>query len=161
MLQWSERVDELNRAGIKLIMISIGTPENGAKLVDHLEISNLRDNLYLDPSSSLYDSLKLNKGIKSTFFSAGTPFAFLNRFTTRGGTRELNIVLSKWNKAIYIPPRQDQALYQGGTFLFDGEKVVFAHFDESTGAHCDIQEVIDLANQTLKIYPTASSSIGV
>ena len=91
-------MDELNRAGIKLIMISIGTAENCAKLVDHLAISNMAGNLYVDPKSTLYDSLNLNKGVKSTFFSAGTPFAFLKRFTTRDGTKELYDVLSKWNK---------------------------------------------------------------
>ena len=49
--------------------------------------------------------------------------------------------------AIYIPPKQEQAFNQGGAFLFDGDETAFAHYDESTGAHCDIQQVIDLANQ--------------
>jgi hypothetical protein len=34
---------------------------------------------------------------------------------------------------------------QGGTFVFDGASTVFAHYDESTGAHSDIQQVIDLS----------------
>ena len=79
-------------------MVSIGTPENGAKLVDHLLIPNFAEYLYVDPKSALYDSLNLNKGVSSTFFSLGTPFAFLERFTTRDGTQELYEVLSKWNK---------------------------------------------------------------
>ena len=49
--------------------------------------------------------------------------------------------------AAYIPPKQDQAFNQGGAFLFDGEETIFAHYDESTGAHCDIQQVIDMANE--------------
>lgn len=143
-------MDELNRSRINLILVSIGTPENGAKLVDHLSIPNLADYLYVDPKNSLYDSLKLNKGVKSTFFSPSTPFAFLKRFTTRDGTRELNKVLSKWNKAIYLPPKQDQALNQGGTFVVEGNKTLFAHYDESTGDHSDIQQVIELASDSLK-----------
>lgn len=128
-------------------MVSIGTPTNGKKMADHLAIPNLGDFLFVDPENALYDSLHLNKGVKSTFFSPGTSFAFLKRFTERDGMKELNEVLSKWNKAIYIPPKQEQAFNQGGAFLFDGDETAFAHYDESTGAHCDIQQVIDLANQ--------------
>jgi hypothetical protein len=49
--------------------------------------------------------------------------------------------------ALYIPPKQSQAFNQGGTFLFDGEETIFAHYDASTGAHSNIQEVIDLAKE--------------
>lgn len=132
-------------------MVSLGTPENGKKLLDHLLIPNFADNLFVDPKNVLYDSLQLNKGIKSTFFGPGTSFAFLKRFTQPNGMKELNEVLPKWSKAIYNPPSQAQALKQGGTFVFDGDRTVFAHFDESTGAHSDIQQVIDLANDRVVV----------
>jgi hypothetical protein len=35
--------------------------------------------------------------------------------------------------------------------VFDGEDTVFAHYDESTGAHSDIDQVIDLASERIKI----------
>jgi len=38
ILQWSRKIDELNQANIKLVMISMGNPEDIPKLVDHLEI---------------------------------------------------------------------------------------------------------------------------
>lgn len=100
VLQWSKRVNELEASGIKLVMVSIGTPTNGKKLADHLEIPNLSDFLFVDPENALYDSLHLNKSVKATFFSPGTPFAFLKRFTERDGMKELNEVLSKWNKGM-------------------------------------------------------------
>jgi hypothetical protein len=31
--------------------------------------------------------------------------------------------------------------------LFDGDKTIFAHYDESTGAHSNIQQVIDMAKE--------------
>ena len=170
-------MDELNGLGVKLVMISIGKPEVGKKLVEHLAIPNLANFLFVDPENVLYDALTLNKGMKETFFTPSTPVSFLNRFTQPGGSKELFEVLSKWNKgmqhkivrlvcfnahcsltmitldvtviAIYIPPKQDQAFNQGGTFLFDGEESVFAHYDESTGAHSDIQQVIDLAKERI------------
>lgn len=136
---------------IQLIFISIGTPDTGLKLVDHLNIPNLIDYLYVDPTTTLYNSLQLNKGIKETFFSPSTPIAFLERFTKPDGMKELKEILSKWSKAIYIPPEQDQAFNQGATFVFDDEETIFAHYDESTGAHSDIQQVIDLTKDRLSL----------
>jgi AhpC/TSA antioxidant enzyme len=91
-------LDELDRLGVNLVMVSIGMPEKGKQLVEHLEIPRGQDYLFVDPENALYDDLLLNKGIKETFFSPGTPFAFLDRFTKRDGMKELTEVLSKWNK---------------------------------------------------------------
>lgn len=130
---------------MKFVMVSIGIPAKAKSLIEHLELRNFEKRLYVDPENILYNSLDLNKGVKETFFSIDTPFAFLERFTKPNGTKELGEVLSKWNKAFYIPPKQDQAFNQGGTFLFDGEKTVFAHYDASTGAHSKIDDVIEMA----------------
>ena len=94
-------MNELESLGVKLVMVSIGKPEVGKQLVEHLSIPNLADYLYVDPENVLYDSLKLNKGIKETFFTPSTPVAFLKRFTQSNGTSELVEVLSKWNKGMY------------------------------------------------------------
>ena len=59
--------------------------------------------------------------------------------------------------AFYIPPKQDQAFLQGGTFVFDKDDTVFAHYDESTGAHSDIQEVIDLATKRIEVATEMSN----
>jgi hypothetical protein len=54
--------------------------------------------LNLDPENTLYDALYLNRGVKETFLSVSTPFAFLDRMTKKGGMKDLAEVLSKWNK---------------------------------------------------------------
>ena len=148
-MQWSQQLDELKGIGVNLVLVSVGTPEKCKILIDHLEFNGGDQYLFVDPENKLYDSLLLNRGVKETFLSIETPMAFLNRFTKPGGTKELREVLSKWNKAFFIPPRQEQAFLQGGTFLFDGKETVYAHYDASTGAHSDIQEVIALAKQRL------------
>jgi len=48
-------------------------------------------------------------------------------------------------KASYITPKRKQALNQGGTFIFSGKGTVYAHYDEGTGAHADINYVTKLA----------------
>lgn len=191
LVQWSRRTEELNSLGVNLVMVSIGKPEIGKQLIQHLEIPNGKDYLFVDPESVLYDDLLLNKGIKETFFSVSTPFAFLNRVTKKDGMKDLNQVLSKWREgkwlsigilslfltrdsnsvwfcknlciisllASFMPPRQDQAFNQGGTFLFDGFDTVFAHYDESTGAHSDIDQVIRLAKDRVRAKVSSPTDI--
>ena len=50
--------------------------------------------------------------------------------------------------AVYMPPKLEQSTNHGGTFIFDGDDVVFAHYDESPGTHADTYEVLDLAVNT-------------
>mmetsp|Transcript_27824 Transcript_27824/g.42109 ORF Transcript_27824/g.42109 Transcript_27824/m.42109 type:complete len:136 (+) Transcript_27824:558-965(+) len=127
-------------------MISIGLPEKGKQLISHLNLNHGEDYLFVDPENALYDALDLNFGIKETFFSPATPFAFLDRFTKPNGMKDLNEVLSKWiNGGFYRPPKQSQAFNQGGTFVLNGETTVFAHYDESTGAHAKVEDVLKLA----------------
>lgn len=38
ILQWNKQIDELEQAGVQLVMVSIGSVENCQKLVDHLGI---------------------------------------------------------------------------------------------------------------------------
>jgi hypothetical protein len=146
MLKWNQRIPELETAGIQLIMVSIGVPEKGRALMEHLDIP--KGYLYVDPENALYDALDLNRGIQRTFFNHNTPFAFVDRFT-KGDTKELGEVLSKWSKAFYIPPKQSQAFLQGGTFVFRKNQTLFAHYDPSTAAHASIDQVMEIANEAL------------
>jgi len=49
--------------------------------------------------------------------------------------------------AIFIPPKQEQTLLQGGTFVFDGEKTLYAHYDPSTAAHAPVDRVMNVVNE--------------
>lgn len=97
-MKWSQRINELQRSGIALVMVSIGTPEKLKSLIGHLEIDNGEQLLFVDPENALYDALDLNRGIQRTFFNVNTPYAFLDRFTKRDGVKDLAEVMSKWNK---------------------------------------------------------------
>lgn len=130
--------------GIKLVMVSVGTPTNCQKLIDHLGIPE--GYLFVDPDNEIYDALYLNRRL----VSVATSFAFLDRFTKKDGMKELNEVLSKWNKAFFIPPKQEQAFLQGGTFIFKGDKTLFAHYDESTAAHASLEEVVKMAKENVE-----------
>jgi hypothetical protein len=93
-------VDELERMGIKLVMVSIGKPEIGRQLIDHLEFANGEQYLFVDPENALYDNLDLNRGVKRTFFSPSTPLSFLDRLSKPDGAKELKEILFKWSKGM-------------------------------------------------------------
>jgi hypothetical protein len=144
----------LVKNNITLTIISIGLPEKGTKLAQHLNIQNGIEWIYVDPTNITYDALKLNSGIASTFGSIDTPLTFRDRiFGTNGrkdGMGDLLDVLGKWKDAIYLPPKQTQAFQQGGAFIFKGDDTVFAHYDASAGAHIEVMDVVERAIQTAK-----------
>lgn len=134
---------------INLAVISIGLPEKGQQLTQHLQISDGIEWIFVDPDNKTYDALQLNSGVGSTFASIETPFAFRDRIFGMNGRKDgmgdLQDVLGKWGSAVYIPPKQEQAFQQGGAFIFKGGDTVFAHYDASAGAHVEVGNVVERA----------------
>jgi hypothetical protein len=97
-VQWSRRLPELLARDVRLVLVSVGRPEVGRELVEHLGFRDGNKYLFVDPTNALYDALDLNRGVRRTFFSADTAFAFLDRFARKDGTKDLQGVLSKWSK---------------------------------------------------------------
>jgi hypothetical protein len=71
-----------------------------------------------------------------------TPMALLKRAQKQGGMADLRELLPRWKP--WQPPKLDQALQQGGIFVFDGDRVAYSHYDQATGAHADMGGVLDL-----------------
>lgn len=114
-------------------------------MCEHLEIENGGEFIFADPENEAYNLLDLNSGW-DTMIRPATAFRFRDRiFGQSGSLNELFEVLGKWKDAIYIPPNPEQATNHGGTFIFDGENTVFAHYDESPGTHADPNEAVDRA----------------
>jgi len=138
---------ELDGAGVRLVAVGIGTPERGPEFCQHVGFPP--ENLFTDPESLAYERIGLYKSVARTFFNPATPYAMLARFQ-KDGAQDLRDVLGRWK--IWIPPKQDQAFQQGGTFILDGTTTVFEHFDQSTGDHPDLDTVLDVARD-LKSAP--------
>ena len=137
---------------MKLVIVSIGVPEKGKALCEHLAVADGENFVFVDPSNALYDDLGLNKSVARTFFNPATPLAFKDRLFREGSmfSSELTEVLSKWKDAFYIPPKQDQAFNQGGAFIFDEDRTVYAHYDEATAAHALPGDMVEKALATVK-----------
>lgn len=134
---------------IDLVVVSIGVPEVGQKLLKHLEVEDGEKWIFVDPENRLYDALQLNSGIETTFLSIETPLAFRDRFFgangRKDGMKDLLDVLGKWKDAIFLPPKQSQAFQQGGLFVFKGSETAFAHYDASAGSHLEVAKALDKA----------------
>jgi len=141
-VQLERRRAELEGKGVGLYAVGIGTSEKAKLVADHVGYSS--DYLLADPDNVLYDALQLNSGLQRTFFNPSTPYAILDRLTSQK-MGDLNAVLGKWGDAFIIPPKQKQALNQGGLFVFDGADSVFVHYDASTGAHGDLDRAVAVA----------------
>lgn len=48
-----------------------------------------------------------------------------------------------------MPKRMEQALWQGGVLIFKGKELLWAHADEGTGAHADLEQVVAAATKGL------------
>ena len=80
-------------------------------------------------------------GIKVFFCPVCFEFSFF-----QNGANTRSVVFA----AFIIPPKQDQAFMQGGTFVFKGPETLFAHYDPSTASHANTSEVIDTAVKAMK-----------
>jgi len=136
-------------------VVSIGTPQTAKEVCNHLELHDAEEWIYCDPDSETYELLQLNAGIQ-TLIAPATSFAFRDRIfglngrgdTSTGKLNDLFTVLKKWNSAVYVPPKFEQAFQQGGAFIFrDPEETLLAHYDASTGAHLDPGIVFNKANE--------------
>jgi len=141
---------------VKLVAVGIGTVERGQEFCDHVGFP--RGALFCDPDNLAYSALGLNFGAGDTFFNPATPYAILDRLafkadpraggSTLGGAQDLGKALARWKP--WIPPKLEQGLQQGGTFVFEGDQEVFSHYDPSTGAHADLNLVLAAALEAVK-----------
>ena len=133
-------LSEATSPRVKLIAVGIGTAERGREYCEHVGFP--ADNLYCDPDNAAYDALGLKKGVGATFFTIDTPLAILAR-AQKDNAKDLLEATKRWKP--WLPPKSDQGLQQGGAFVFEGEKLLFQHYDASTGAHTDLDTLLNVA----------------
>ena len=133
---------------IGLSVISIGKPEVGKAVTEHLNLEDANLWVYSDPDSALYSTMDLNGGL-GNFITMDTAYTFRDRIlgNRQDGLSDFKDVMKKWQNAFYKPPRDDQAFQQGGVLIFAGEQdqLFFAHYDASTGAHVEAEVVFEKA----------------
>jgi hypothetical protein len=77
-------------------MVSIGKPEVGKKLCEHLGVEDGEEYIFADPENEVYDKLDLNRGW-GTMIRPATAFRFKDRIFGKGESLDqLFEVLGKW-----------------------------------------------------------------
>ena len=122
-------------------MVGIGKPESAAQFLEASGFA-LADNLLVDPERKCYKSLELYgdldgsegwffdpkvvEGVRRLFFNKQTGEALKER-----GQEKLKEATKNFKPI--APPEPRDAVQQGGLFVFECKKVLFAHKDEVTG----------------------------
>ena len=132
---------KLAARGATLACIGIGTADRAAEFCTTYGMPPAL--LYADPDNVCYEALRLRAGWGATFFSIATPLAMKQGFEADGAAELRNDVLPRWQP--WIPPKLEQSLQQGGAFVFKGKTAVFEHYDEATGAHAELADLLRAA----------------
>ena len=138
--EWCERQKILDKLGIGLYFVSIGSPK---KLKKYLEL-----NPFMKEDQMFVDGYK-NNAYKETSLKTMGPIAFLNMKQPKLDPSRMFKFMSNFNSL--APPTEnlgeipDTVLMLGGTFVVDGDVFLYKWKDAYPGETPKIQEVLDVA----------------
>ncbi|RZC62818.1 hypothetical protein C5167_024567 [Papaver somniferum] len=131
-----ESKSRFDSAGVKLVAVGVGTPENARILAERLPFP--MDSLYADPDRKAYDVLGVYYGFGRTFFNRASASVF-SRF---GALKKV------WKNYTIkaTPDDRSSILQQGGIFVFKGKQLLYARKDKGTGDHAPLEEVLNICS---------------
>lgn len=143
----------LRERDIPLIVVGIGTVESGKTFAERLELP--QELLFVDTTdeTSAYEMMatrnsqrnpdtgkQIFEGVGS-MWSSWTTDAIEDR-----GRDDLNAITGNlFQPGPYkplMPSTTEATLVQGASFVFDGKNALLEHYDESSGAHVSIEELL-------------------
>ena len=151
----------LEAANVGLAVVGIGSIDAGDTFATRTEFP--KSMLYVDDSdeSEAYRAAgtrntKRKPDGKADFEGIGSMWSqSTNDALKRRGKADLDAITgSLFNPGIYKPlmPKgstmtrsMEKTVVQGGSFVFEGDAVLFEHYDESSGAHAGIDDILKAA----------------
>jgi len=145
----------LNQNGIGLVVVGIGSVESGRTFCQQTGFS--ADRLFVDDSkeTAAYQSVGTRNSVrdendKQIFEGVGSMWS---RATNDGikerGRDDLNSVTGNlFNPGPYkplMPSSMEATFVQGASFVFEGREALIEHYDESSGAHLSIDDLLGAA----------------
>ena len=131
------------KSKLNLVCVGIGTHARALEFCQHTSFPPRY--LWSDEDNTLYDALNLVKSTPATLFTdVRTPLALAKRVQT-GKMSFLSTALGRWAGKMWIPPKLEQGLQQGGAFVFKGRQTLFSYRDPSAGVHVDFDQLLKLA----------------
>ena len=151
----------LEAANVGLAVVGIGSLDVGETFASRTEFP--KSMLYVDDSdeSETYRAAgtrntKRKPDGKADFEGIGSMWSqATNDALKERGKADLDAITgSLFNPGIYKPlmPKgstmtrsMEKTMVQGGSFVFEGDAVLFEHYDESSGAHAGIDDILKAA----------------
>jgi len=151
----------LEAANVGLAVVGIGSLDAGETFATRTEFP--KSMLYVDDSdeSETYRAAgtrntKRKPDGKADFEGIGSMWSqATNDALKERGKADLDAITgSLFNPGIYKPlmPKgstmtrsMEKTMVQGGSFVFEGDAVLFEHYDESSGAHAGIDDILKAA----------------
>lgn len=151
----------LEAAGVGLAVVGIGSLESGETFAERTEFPSSM--IYVDESdeSETYRAAgtrntKRKPDGKADFEGIGSMWSkATNSALEERGKQDLDAITgSLFKPGIYKPlmPKgstmarsMEKTMVQGGSFVFEGDEVLFEHYDESSGAHASIDDLLKAA----------------
>ena len=151
----------LEAANVGLAVVGIGSLDAGETFASRTEFP--KSMLYVDDSdeSETYRAAgtrntKRKPDGKADFEGIGSMWSqSTNDALKKRGKADLDAITgSLFKPGIYKPlmPKgstmtrsMEKTMVQGGSFVFEGDDVLFEHYDESSGAHAGIDEILKAA----------------
>ena len=151
----------LEAANVGLAVVGIGSLDAGETFASRTEFP--KSMLYVDDSdeSETYRAAgtrntKRKPDGKADFEGIGSMWSqATNDALKERGKKDLDMITgSLFQPGIYTPlmPKgstmtrsMEKTMVQGGSFVFEGNDVLFEHYDESSGAHAGIDDILKAA----------------
>ncbi|KAF8101498.1 hypothetical protein N665_0205s0088 [Sinapis alba] len=133
-----EAKPRFDAAGVKLVAVGVGTPDKARILASRLPFP--MECLYADPERKAYDVLGLYYGLGRTFFNPASKKIFSRFDELREATKNYTVKAT--------PEDRSSVLQQGGTFVFQGNKLLYGRKDEGTGDHPSLDDVLNVCCKT-------------
>lgn len=150
-------IPALEERDIPFYLVGIGSVESGETFAQQLDFD--RDRLLVDTTeeADAYRSIGTRnsqrnsetgkqqfEGVKSMWSQAST-----DAIETPSRRADLDSITGKlFQPGPYkplMPSNMEATFVQGASFVFDGKTTILEHYDESSGAHVTIEELLDAA----------------
>lgn len=140
---------KLKTESVKLFAVGIGSAESARKLCEGTGFPE--EFMFVDDSqrSDAYGVIgtrnsQWSEEGKQVFEGVGSMWSGkTNAAIKERGRDDLNSILKDYKPL--MPATMEQMFVQGGTFVFDGSNLVFEHFDDASGVHARLDDVVSAA----------------
>ncbi|KAG2441595.1 hypothetical protein HXX76_003216 [Chlamydomonas incerta] len=133
---WAPRLSPL---GAQVFFVSCGNTTDMAKWLEYTGFP--ADHVLLDQANAVYDSLRTRRGVARTLLHPYMWLVLPAKLAARGTLRGLGRAMRVWRPK--VPQKSVHSFLQGGTFVFRGPRLMWAHRNAVPGDDAPLEQVVE------------------